>query len=82
MTTQTRLHLTNIQCQKLQNIVGQGCVSPYQVLVSQSDYLGIAGQVSEPGNSRAANQEFPLPAAMPKESWARRVLRTLGLKKG
>jgi hypothetical protein len=79
--TQTKAYLTNIQCHKLQNIVGQGCVSPYQVLVAQSDYIGLTGQVFEPGLSDAANQDFPASADRSGGSWMSRVLRTLGLNK-
>jgi len=80
--TQTKLYLTNISCQKLQNIVGQGFTSPYQVLISESDYIGIAGQVSEPGNSQASNQEFKVPAAYFPVSWMKRVLQSIGIKRG
>jgi hypothetical protein len=79
---QTKIYLTNISCQKLQNIVGQGCSSAYQVMISESDYVGIAGQVSEPAISQASNENFPLPALPSQHSWLHRVLRSLGLKKG
>jgi len=79
--TQTKIYLTNIQCHKLQNIVGQGCASPYQVLISESDYLGVAGQVSDPGNSQASNQDFDVPAVHSPHSWLHRVLHSMGLKK-
>lgn len=79
--TQTRLYLTNIQCHKLQNIVGQGFASPYQVLISESDYLGITGQVFEPGTSQASNQPFEAPAAQARGSWVQRALHSMGIRK-
>lgn len=79
---QTKIYLTNISCHKLQNIVGQGCSSAYQVMISESDYLGIAGQVSEPETSQAANERFPASADLTQHSWLHCVLRSLGFKKG
>ena len=78
---QTKIYLTNISCHKMQNIVGQGCSSAYQVLISESDYVGIAGQVSDPANSQASNENFPVPASAAQYPWLQRVLRSLGLKK-
>jgi len=78
--THTTLHMTIVQCQKLQHIVGQGSASPYQVTISEGSFLGKIGKVVEPENRAAANEDNLFMKTRNEPSWIQRMLSSLRLK--
>ena len=75
------IQMTSIHCEKLQNIVGQGSVSPYQVTISDGAVVGLTGQIRKPGESVSSNDVMVNIPPSPQLSWLRRVLRAFGLRK-
>ena len=75
------IQMTSIHCEKLQNIVGQGSVSPYQVTISDGAIVGLTGQVSKPGESTSSNEDMVHVQSTTELSLLQRALRALGLRR-
>jgi hypothetical protein len=77
--TQTRLHLTIFEVQKLRVIVGQGTASPYQISTFPGDSLGMIGIVVDPSKQAAANGNFSVLEPVAATSWLQRTKTRLHL---
>ena len=85
--TQTNLHMTVFEIHKLQNIVGLGSASPYQITTYTGNMVGMVGTITDPAKISASNDDNSVgkttvskPAA--SASWLRRALTASGLKRG
>lgn len=84
--TQTNLHLTVFEIEKLQNIVGFGSASPYQITTYPGKMVGMVGTITDPASGNALNDDDSVvedtastPAA--PASWFQRTLAASGLKR-
>jgi hypothetical protein len=85
--TQTNLHMTIFEIHKLQNIVGLGSASPYQITTYTGNMVGMIGTITDPAKIDASNDDNSVsePAASESAasaSWFRRALAASGLKRG
>lgn len=83
--TQTNLHMTVFEIHKLQNIVGLGSASPYQITTYTGNMVGMVGTITDPAKISASNDDYSVgestvsnPTA--SASWFRRALTASGLK--
>lgn len=79
--TQTNLHLTIFEIEKLRNVVGFGSASPYQITTYIGHSVGMIGTVMDPANADASNDECSAPEPAAPASWFQRVLSASGLKR-
>ena len=79
--TQTKLHMTIFEIEKLKNIVGFGSGSPYQITTYMGGSLGMIGTVMDPANIQASNGEYTVPEPAVPASLFQRVLSASGLKR-
>jgi len=85
--TQTNLHMTVFEIHKLQNIVGLGSASPYQITTYPGNMVGMVGTVTDPAKISASNDESSVSESATSESatpasWFQRTLAASGLKRG
>ncbi len=78
--TQTNLRLTIFQVQRLQDIVGLGGISPYQITIFTGNPLGRTGTIVKPGKLKPANDNCWLDEAASSESWLQRFKISLGIR--
>ncbi len=78
--TQTNLRLTIFQVQRLQDIVGLGGISPYQITIFTGDSLGRTGTIVDPSKLESANDGCWLAETAPSESWLRRFKFSFGMR--
>ena len=79
--TQTNLHFTIFEIEKLKNIVGFGSGSPYQITTYPGSMVGMIGTVTDPANIHASNEDDSVPVATAPASWFNRALAASGLKR-
>ena len=75
---QTSIRMTIIHSQKLQNIVGQGGASPYQIWTAPGATVGKLGKIINTSESRAANDQAVSSNRTLGQSWLQRVWLKLG----
>jgi hypothetical protein len=85
--TQTNLHMTVFEIHKLQNIVGLGSASPYQITTYPGAMVGMVGTITDPAKISASNEDnsdaqVTVAGSAAKKSWLNRALTASGLKRG
>jgi hypothetical protein len=73
--TQTKLRLTIFEVQKLENVVGLGHASPYQITTFSGDTVGMIGTVTNSSQKDSANDNFAAPEKT--GSWRHRIISSL-----
>ena len=78
--SQSNLHCTYFQVERLKNVVGIGRSAAYQVITSPGEVLGVLGAVTDPQTIQAMNDpRFSSKPRLFVNSWLKRSLTALGL---